>query len=954
LRLSLSTPRQRIFAILGLAALVAIVLASLSTFIAKPHGAHANATQSHYWNKFGDEASRDADAASSPSQELYDNLAYPATDIDPAQRAATASAWQAVTKHSGVPHSQYWNLVGPTTPNVSADWTYTGLPSITSGRTTAIAVSNTCGTDVCRVWIGAAGGGVWTTNNGLAQHPSWHASSDGLDTNAIGSLALDPNDASGRTIYVGTGEPNGSGDSEAGTGLYKSTDYGANWSLVSGSPAVANGRSIGSIAIDPSNASHIFIGTDVARHGSSSANGGRFTPPGSPQVGLYESTNGGATFSLVFFQTSDTVNPASATGGDFFRGGVTKVKFDPTTPGRVYFSMFDYGLFRSKTGGGYEQVFTALPNGSLTYSSVNRVEFDLAPLASGKLRIYLGDARTGTARLYRVDDAGVPASTLTFGGVNIGWTPLSNSTNGTPGFASYNFCGGQCSYDMPVASPQGQPDNVWIGGQMQYGELSGRSNGRAIQRSTDKGVSFTDMTNDMQFNGMHPDQHVIAFVPSNPDIAFIGSDGGVVRTSGQFGNMATDPNLGCGVRGLSGANLTDCTNWLSAVPTQIFSLNDGLATMQFQSVSVNVQNPKNDIMGGTQDNGTWIYSGPASHWIEAIGGDGGQSGINVAHPNIRFHSFFAPQHDVNFQSGDPLAWDWIADPLGNNEVASFYVPMIYDPNSAKADTMFEGEQHIFRTTDNAGAQAYLDLHCNEFTGDFAAKCGDWVPMGGVYVNPSDPFPVTNLNDAGDLTGTFYGTDKSPAGASYVVAISRAPSNTGTLWAGTRRGRVFVSTNADASDASTVAYDRIDISTTTPGSGTPTRFVSGIAVDPADPNHAYVSFSGYDAYATAAGTATGHVFDVHYNSTTHSATWTDISHDLGDVPVTGIALDSQTGDLYASSDFGVAQLASGATSWVAASPGLPTVTVYGLTIVPSARILYAATHGRGIYSLNLGK
>src|SRR5206468_7029011 len=115
-------------------------------------------------------------------------------------------------------------------------------------------------------------------------------------SNAIGSIVFDPNDASGKTLYVGTGEPNGSGDSEAGVGLYKSTDAGKSWTLVSGSTSVATGRSVGAIAIDPANASHIFIGTDVARHGSSSVNGGRFTPPGAPPVGLYESTDGGATF----------------------------------------------------------------------------------------------------------------------------------------------------------------------------------------------------------------------------------------------------------------------------------------------------------------------------------------------------------------------------------------------------------------------------------------------------------------------------------------------------------------------------------------------------------------------------------------------------------------------------------------------------------------------------------
>jgi len=63
----------------------------------------------------------------------------------------------------------------------------------------------------------------------------------------------------------------------------------------------------------------------------------------------------------------------------------------------------------------------------------------------------------GIADFYRVDDANVSASTLTNGVTNPGWMKLSNSTEGTPGFGSYNYCGGQCSYDMPVYSPPGAP-----------------------------------------------------------------------------------------------------------------------------------------------------------------------------------------------------------------------------------------------------------------------------------------------------------------------------------------------------------------------------------------------------------------------------------------------------------------------------------------------------------------
>jgi len=43
---------------------------------------------------------------------------------------------------------------------------------------------------------------------------------------------------------------------------------------------------------------------------------------------------------------------------------------------------------------------------------------------------------------------------------------------------------------------------------------------------------------------------------------------------------------------------------------------------------------------------------------------------------------------------------------------------------------------------------------------------------------------------------------------------------------------------------------------------------------------------------------------------------------------------------------------GASAWSVAGGGLPMVEVAGLTIVPSQRVLYAATHGRSAWSLAL--
>ena len=57
-------------------------------------------------------------------------------------------------------------------------------------------------------------------------------------------------------------------------------------------------------------------------------------------------------------------------------------------------------------------------------------------------------------------------------------------------------------------------------------------------------------------------------------------------------------------------------------------------------------------------------------------------------------------------------------------------------------------------------------------------------------------------------------------------------------------------------------------------------------------------------------------------------------------------------LYASNDWGVLKRANGSSDWVVAGTGLPMVEVAGLTIVPSARKLYAATHGRSAWLLTL--
>src|SRR5439155_7145884 len=142
---------------------------------------------------------------------------------------------------------------------------------------------------------------------------------------------------------------------------------------------------------------------------------------------------------------------------------------------------------------------------------------------------------------------------------------------------------------------------------------------------------------------------------------------------------------------------------------------------------------------------------------------------------------------------------------------------------------------------------------------------------------------------------------------------RAPSNVGTLWAATGTGRVFISTNANA-PASAVVWMWIDNT----AANSPPRFPSSIYIDPVNPNHAWISYSGYNVNTPL---TPGHVFEVVRTGTT--ATWTDRSYNLDDLPATAIVRDDLTGDLYVGTDFAVFRLANGATSWTLTG-GMPFV------------------------------
>jgi len=987
---------------------------------------------------------------------------YPANVIPPsmvqnAKKTFNKIATQtALNSTNSTTSNNHWLSYGPIQNSVQPGvLSFSGATTPTASRDTALVIAPTCVPGNCRLWVGSAGGGVWRTDDALAASPSWTWLTGVLALNSVGALVADPNDSSGNTLYVGTGEGNRcSSGCESGVGIYKTTNGGNSWTKLpdacvnSTTYSCANsgdaflGRGINQIVVDPTNPKHLFVGSAMAVRGISHVigNGGQVRlEPGANPVGVYESTDGGNTFTEVW----------NGNGSTF---GVTDVGLDPLDPTTVYASAFDQGVWRrsptldgTTSATAFKQVFAPQ---FATGAGVDRTMF-AATVKNANTRLYLldGTANGGgsggaqAGNFWRTDNANQPAATLLasqaagstvpagngnpFPATYNGWQVLTAKVTLSPYYATDDTCTGQCWYDEEVYTPAGLPDTVYVIGSYNYGELpcntkgvgcgNGRSNGRAVMYSTTAGDpdasasgtgvnrTFTDLTYDMQDtpaswcglgaageaefggvtapfaclwapNNIHPDQHAIVANPSNPTQIFEGSDGGVIRTDGTFGDLSARCNSG-ERPALGAASLTNCGRMLSRVPNQITHIDRNLDTLQFIGVAINPSNPA-EVQGGTQDNGTWSNNDPEASqndWPQNIYGDGGNSGYDGTNATWRFNEFTGGFTDANFENGAATKWVIISAPLvTSGEAVGFYWPEIADPNPPTgAHPIFSGLQHVWRSwAFGAGANptavpqnttpdiANYEANCPEFTTSGAqAGCGDFQPLGG----------PNGSNNPGDLTGTVYGSDRTGGSLSW---LARNKTDHGTLWATTSAGRIFVTHNADETDPANVSWHRID------NASSPTRFPSSIYPDPANVTHAWITYSGYNATTP---TVPGHVFDVlEGGATPGSGSFTNLKVErgtaafptptgTGDLPVNDIVRDDARKNLYVATDFGVLLGNSDGKGGWSVTQGLPRFEITHLEIEPSARVptcvgtgkkgcpnlIYAATHAQGMWKLPLG-
>jgi hypothetical protein len=550
---------------------------------------------------------------------------------------------------------------------------------------------------------------------------------------------------------------------------------------------------------------------------------------------------------------------------------------------------------------------------------------------------------------------------------------------------TFGYCDPQCSYDNYVYAP-GNPENapnstgipgvalhdvVYLSGSMQYNENNtgtGRSNGRAVILSTDAGVTFTDMTEDNRSSThpghLHPDHHALVVNPLDWKQFFDMGDGGVNRSDGVF----VDDRADCLTPPHSFAiasRVLFCQTVLSRVPQTLTAINRGLRTLATYTIDYD-RNNLDRIVAGTQDNGSWETMGSREDWLNINIADGGPNRFDATGADSEFAltAYQGGSLMVRYIPQQQQDTNWISDTLSDPanvppyalEASAFIVPAETDP--ILPGWMWTGREHAFRSQNygrnpifgpnTEAAKAAHRANCNTWTGGFddlngngrydlpGDSCDDWKALG-------DPSP------AGRLTGPLYGADRQGL---YVSVTQRAHDDR-TLWAATGTGRIFISKNANDPNPAAVTFIRLD----SLDPKAPPRYPTDIFVDRTNPNHAWITYSGYNSKTPA---TPGHIFEVFYNpptSPTSPPTGVFTIRDghkingYGDIPANAI-IQTNRGTLYVGTDYGVVVKEPNSDVWKMAPAGLPNIDVADLVYVPEKDALYAATHGQGVWELKV--
>ena len=322
------------------------------------------------------------------------------------------------------------------------------------------------------VYIAAASGGVWKSQNGGTTYKPVF---DKQPVQSIGAITIDPKNP--KIVWVGSGESWTRNSTSIGDGVYKSTDGGENWTSV----GLKESERIVKILVDPGDTNTVYVCVP-GKLWSDSAD-----------RGVYKTTDGGKSWSQIL-------------KGSNLSTGCSMMTMDKSSPKTLYAGMWDFrrkgwsfrsggdgpdapsgsGLFKSTDGGATWTELSDQNRKGLPSKPWGRVAVAVAQ-SKPNVVYALIEAEPPKNALYRSDDGGDT------------WNKLDRSQNMI--WRPFYFAN-------LIVDPK-NPDKIY-------------KPGGSLIASSDGGKSFTNIA-----GGAHGDFHDIWVDPSNTDHLITGDDGGV-------------------------------------------------------------------------------------------------------------------------------------------------------------------------------------------------------------------------------------------------------------------------------------------------------------------------------------------------------------------------------------------------------------------------------------------
>lgn len=492
-----------------------------------------------------------------------------------------------------------------------------------------------------RILAAGASGGMWLSTDAGA---NWKKVTTPTDNHSVTCIVQDTRAGKEDTWYYGTGERIAS-KFRYGYGIYKSTDNGNTWNVLSGTVSSNKKGSwdnpfdfVFRIVIDPvSESNTLLVATAIG--------------------GIQRTEDDGETWTQVlgtpFGNNSSAFNEISVTSTGKYYATLSKY----TNSGAYNASI--HGIYRSENGTEWTRI-----NPSNYAENYSRIVLGINPSNENEVYFFADTDKSGKQTFNHAGDemwhslfkyTYVSGNGTSDGGI---WVELSeNLPKPELNRQQTNSQGG---YNMVIKVHPTDPNTVIIGDVNVWLSRDGftTSDNLNLIGGTCKG---DDNSCDYHYRypNHHSDVHELIFLKSNPNVLLTGTDGGVHKTLDLFANDV---------------------EWIS--------LNNGFYTTQFYDIGIATSSDGNyNIVGGMQDNGTLVTNVNESNhiWTDILRGDG----FNCEYANdgsfVITSKNSTPQPKINIWKTELDAQGNLSktrriDPIGGRDFA-WNTSFALDPNS---------------------------------------------------------------------------------------------------------------------------------------------------------------------------------------------------------------------------------------------------------------------------------